>query len=424
MKDQVSLTVYAGPGGDGSVSFRREKYIPKGGPDGGDGGLGGSVFVVGSIGASTLAHLRSGSFLSASPGGHGKGKKQHGAHGADRDITVPRGTVVWNVSMGMKERLGEITEDGEKIIVAQGGSGGRGNRRFSSPTNQTPLLAEEGEKGAAKDLLLELRLIADVGLVGMPNAGKSTILSRISNASPKIAAYPFTTKEPTLGVVQTGWKSFVAIEIPGLLEGAHAGVGLGRAFLRHARRTRLLIHVIDGSAEDIEERVTKINEELRLYDGPLGSRAQLLVINKCDHPGVRDKKEDLLKSLPQYAGEMHLVSAVTGEGIDALVLHAQGMLETISPETLPSREVQKTLYPKPTRAQAKVAVLRERERSIYVVTARKAERIAGLTNLANFRAKLQFRKELAKMGIIKALEAAGIEEGDQVRIGKTEFLWE
>ena len=420
MKDQVIIHVLGGVGGNGCISFRREKYVPRGGPDGGDGGNGGSIKVVGKDGLSTLAHFRQGQRVAAKPGRRGKGKKQHGAAGEDRELSVPRGTVVWRIEGASKVKSGEITEPGQQVLVAKGGSGGRGNVHFASSTNQTPVLAQEGEAGERCTVLLELRLIADVGLVGVPNAGKSTLLSRISNAKPQVADYPFTTKEPVLGVVRQGWKSFVAIEIPGLLEGAHTGIGLGLEFLRHARRTRLLIHVVDGSAEDPVADVRAVNEELRLYDESLGARPQILVVNKSDLPEVQARLLDLRRSLLPGGGSVHVISAVTGEGVPQLLAQAQELLEQL-PKT-PSEPPSELPVLRPRPRETRISVVKKGD--VYVVTAPKVERLARLADLRQFRARLQLRQELAKLGVVRALEEAGVEQGDYVRIGEVEIRWE
>ena len=420
MKDQGILHISGGDGGNGCVSFRREKYVPRGGPDGGDGGNGGNVRVVGSDGLSTLAHFRRGQHVAATPGRHGKGKKQHGAAGEDRELYVPCGTVVWREERGSNVKLGEITESGQQLLVAKGGAGGRGNVHFATSTNQAPVLAQEGEAGEERTVLLELRLIADVGLVGVPNAGKSTLLSRISNAKPQVADYPFTTKDPVLGVVQQGWKSFVAIEIPGLLEGAHTGIGLGLEFLRHARRTRLLIHVVDGSAEDPAADVRAVNQELRLYDESLGARPQILVVNKGDLPEVQARVPDLRESLLPEGGPVHIISAVTGEGVAQLLTQVQALLENLPKNPPEPPGEPPVLRPQPR--EARISVVKKEDG--YVVTAPKVERLVGVADLRQFRARLQLRQELAKLGVVRALEEAGVEKGDYVRIGEVEIRWE
>ena len=420
MKDQVTLHLSGGSGGNGCINFRREKFVPRGGPDGGDGGHGGNITIVGRDDLSTLAHFRQRQRLAAKPGRHGKGKKQHGAAGEDQELYVPSGTVVWRIEGTSKVRLGEVTETGQRLLVARGGAGGRGNVHFASSTNQTPVLAQGGEAGEVCEALLELRLIADVGLVGVPNAGKSTLLSRISNAKPRVAGYPFTTKEPILGVVQQGWKSFIAIEIPGLLEGAHNGVGLGLEFLRHARRTRLLIHVVDGSAEDPAANVRAVNEELRLYDESLGARPQVLVVNKSDLPEVQVRVAELRESLSPIGGPVHVISAVTGAGIGPLLATVQELVEQLPKEPFGIPEEPVVLRPGPR--EPRISVVKDGD--VYVVTAPRVERLVGLADLRQFRARLQLRQELAKLGVVRALEEAGVEPGEYVRIGDIEILWE
>jgi len=315
--DEVSFRVQGGKGGDGCVSFRREKYVPKGGPDGGDGGEGGSVILKVDLNLSTLFDLRHRKQFKAGNGGNGKGKNMHGKNGKPVVIPIPKGTVVWD-----KERyavLGDLIEARQELIVVKGGKGGKGNARFATPTRQAPDFAEKGELGESRLLRLELKLLADVGLMGMPNAGKSTLLSRISSARPKIADYPFTTRAPNLGVVSYGtFKSFVAADIPGLIEGAHAGKGLGDQFLRHIERTRVLVFVIEAVFSEIESVYGMLLKELELFNPALLKKPRIVALSKKDLLS-QEEKERLPSSLK---GHMCCsISSITGEGIDTL-LHA------------------------------------------------------------------------------------------------------
>lgn len=325
--DTAKIWVKAGDGGRGCISFRREKYVPRGGPDGGDGGDGGSLYIeaVGSL--KTLIDQRWRQHYKAQRGEHGKGKGQHGRSGADLVIKVPLGTVVKDAPTG--EVLADLTHEGERVLVAKGGRGGRGNARFATPTNRAPRYAEEGEKGEEKVLLLELKLLADVGLMGLPNAGKSSLLAKLTKARPKIASYPFTTLYPHLGLVEAGpFRSFVLADLPGLIEGASQGAGLGIQFLRHVERTNLLVHVIDVSefaGMDPIEAYWVIEEELKAYDPALLDRPCAVAANKIDLP-----HEKFLHRLKRFCAERHLplfpVSALTGEGLRPLVDHLASAL--------------------------------------------------------------------------------------------------
>jgi len=319
--DEVRIYVKAGDGGNGCVSFRREKFIPKGGPDGGDGGKGGDVILQADIQLSTLLDLTYQSQFRAKRGGHGRGKNQTGKDGEDLILRVPVGTVIKDDGTG--EILEDLIFDGQQFVAAKGGRGGRGNARFATPTLRTPRYAEKGEKGEERYLKLELKLLADVGLIGYPNVGKSTLLSRISSAKPKIASYPFTTLIPNLGVVEReGEKPFVVADIPGLIEGAQKGVGLGLRFLRHIERTRLLIHILDSSQDPLRNPIQDfnvINKELCAYHPNLSEKPQIVVLNKIDIPSVREKATLLEKEFEKIEKKLYKISAKTGEGIDELI---------------------------------------------------------------------------------------------------------
>jgi GTP-binding protein len=320
--DSVRITVRAGDGGNGCASFRREKFVPRGGPDGGDGGRGGSVILVVDEGLNTLLHLHHRRLVRAERGQHGRGSNKTGASGNDVTLRVPPGTVVRNAASG--EVLGDLVENGGELVVARGGRGGRGNPRFASATNRTPRTAEDGERGETLDLDLELKLLADVGLVGLPNAGKSTLLSRLSAARPKVADYPFTTVEPHLGVVTSpddDLRTLVMADIPGLIEGAHEGAGLGTQFLRHIERCPVLAHLVDLAADSpLEGRVDTIRGELEAHPAPLHVRPWVLVGTKLDAVADRDA---VLAELEAVAGERGVrsvaISAVTGEGVDLML---------------------------------------------------------------------------------------------------------
>jgi GTP-binding protein len=333
--DSVHITVQAGDGGNGCISFRREKYVPRGGPNGGDGGRGGNVILVVEEGLNTLLHLHNRRQVRAERGQHGRGSNKTGAGGEDVHLSVPPGTVVRNASSG--EILGDLVENGQEMVVAKGGRGGRGNARFASSINRVPRIAEDGSKGEDLELELELKLLADVGLVGLPNAGKSTLLARLSAARPKVADYPFTTVEPHLGVVSAfddDLCTLVMADIPGLIEGAHEGAGLGIQFLRHVERCPVLVHLVDLAAvSPLGERVDTIRSELEAHSAPLEERPWVLVGTKVD---AVDDREAVLAELTSAAGthgvQSTAISAVTGEGIDGLLGMLFEMVEEVTEE--------------------------------------------------------------------------------------------
>lgn len=349
MIDRAEIWVKAGNGGHGVVSFRREKFVPFGGPDGGDGGDGGSVFLVATRGLSTLSHLRQRRHYRAQKGSHGKGKNQHGRKGDDLTLTVPLGTLVQRKEDDGKVMLADLTVEGQLVLVAKGGRGGWGNAHFATATNQAPRIAQKGKPGEEWQLMLDLKLLADAGIVGYPNVGKSTLLSSVSKASPKVADYPFTTTEPVLGVVELGYRSFVLAEIPGLIEGAHRGRGLGHDFLRHIERTRVLIHLLDGGAEHPLSHLSKTNEELRLFNPALGEKPQLVAINKIDLPSVRARLPELRRMLGEVAAPVYFISAATGEGIAELMNKTAELLEQGLPQAEAEVAEFKVFRPKPVK---------------------------------------------------------------------------
>jgi GTP-binding protein len=318
--DEVKIRVIAGDGGRGCVSFRREKFVPRGGPSGGNGGGGGDVIAVADPQLTTLLDLRYQKLYKAGRGQHGMGSDCHGHRGDDRVIKVPVGTMIRNGATG--ELIGDLQAAGERVTVARGGRGGKGNAHFVSSTNRSPRFAQPGEPGEERELDIELRLLADVGIIGLPNAGKSTLISVISSVRPKIADYPFTTLVPNLGVVGYDDKSFVVADIPGLIEGAHQGHGLGHKFLRHVTRTSLLIHLIDGSQIDSDDSLKDwrtVNEELALFDPALAQKPQIVVINKIDLAEAREHARAFAKEIPERYRPLYLISAATTEGVQTLV---------------------------------------------------------------------------------------------------------
>ena len=316
--DRAEIEVSAGDGGDGCLSFRRERYVPRGGPDGGDGGDGGDVTIVAREGVDSLAPLAHRRFWKAERGKHGQGSNKHGRNGKGLVIEVPPGTIIRDAQDGFI--LKDLATPDDQIVAAKGGRGGRGNTHFKSSTNRAPRQWTPGAEGEHRKLTLELKMIADVGIIGKPNAGKSTLLSRLSRARPEIADYPFTTKYPNLGLVEVDMdRRFVMADIPGLIEGAHAGVGLGHEFLRHVERTRVLIHLVEPSpmdGTDAVENYTAIREELRQYDAPLAERPEIIAVTKAELPGAEDVREKLAE---RCNAPVHLISAVTGQGLRELL---------------------------------------------------------------------------------------------------------
>ena len=428
MIDRVNIRVTAGSGGDGAISGRREKYVPAGGPDGGDGGDGGSVALIADSGVGTLLKFRYRRQFTASPGSKGSRAGKHGGNGEDVDVTVPVGTQVWN-DRGGGLIVADLTVHGQRVVVARGGRGGRGNARFATSTLQFPLLAEEGERGERKELRLELKLLADVGIVGAPNAGKSSLLAAVTAARPKVASYPFTTLEPVLGVVADRGEEFVMVDIPGLIEGAHAGVGLGHDFLRHVERTRVLVHVVDGSDDDPGLVMDRVAGELGMFAESLLERPRIVVVNKMDIPGARERVGPIRRRLSAEGMRVHGVSVATREGIDALmgdVLRSlQEERERRAGEDADVMEIPTSgekipvLRPKPRREKVRV----RRRNGAYVIDAPAAARVAGMVDSGDWSAMTQFHAYLRRVGVVKALEDAGAGPGDTVIVGRLEMEW-
>ena len=328
MFDRSEIRVKAGDGGNGAVSFRREMYVPYGGPDGGDGGKGGDVIIGADESTDSLRAYQHNRLYRAENGNNGAGRQKHGKDGKDIILAVPPGTMIFaREEDGTKVLLADLGSAGEKFIVAEGGKGGWGNVHFKSSTNQAPRIALRGEKGEEKTIQLEMRLIADVGIIGYPNAGKSTLLAAASAAKPKIASYPFTTLEPVLGVVEIGLESFIMAEIPGLIEGAHLGKGLGHDFLRHAMRTKILIHLISGTSDTPAEDMIKVNNELAMFDPLLAQKPQIIALNKIDLPEVQEKLESIKEEFTGAGIKAHYISAATGQGVGELMAEAMKDIE-------------------------------------------------------------------------------------------------
>lgn len=418
--DSAKIYVKAGNGGNGMVSFHREKYIAAGGPDGGDGGKGGDVIFQVDQGLNTLIDFRYKKHFKAEPGQDGGPSNCSGKNGEDMIIKVPLGTIVKDEETGMI--LVDLVKPDQTYIIARGGKGGKGNQHFATPTRQVPNFAKSGDLGEERNLLLEMKMIADVGLLGFPNVGKSTILSMVSAAKPKIANYHFTTLVPNLGVVQIEQgKSFVIADIPGLIEGAHEGVGLGHEFLRHVERTKLLVHVVDVSGiegRDAIEDFDTINSELEKYNALLASRPQIVAANKMDIPGSEDNYERFKKELEGRGYKVFGISAATNKGLRELMYYVSNTLSTL-PDTilLDESKEEVVVY---TAEEEKPFDIRI-EDGIYVVEGNWVRKVLGSTNITNYESLQYFQRALKRKGVIAALEAMGIEEGDTVRILDTEF---
>ncbi len=417
--DIANITVKAGNGGNGLVSFHREKYVPDGGPDGGDGGRGGNIVFKADKTISTLIDFAHKKTFTARNGEDGKARNSFGRKGEDLYIPVPVGTVIKDAKSGRVMK--DMSEDGEEFIAAKGGNGGWGNVHFASATRQTPKFAKDGLKGQERELILELKLIADVGLAGFPNVGKSTLLSAVSAARPKIANYHFTTLEPNLGVIKMGeGKSFVMADIPGLIEGAHEGIGLGHEFLRHIERTRLIVHIVDVSGiegrnpiEDYE----KINNELSLYSKSLAERPQIVAANKTDI--IQD--ESLLEEFRKYIADKGLplfeISAAAHKGTKELINYVSQILDTLEPVEIYEADFEEESF-----EEEPFEVLKEGD--TYVVEGPYIEKLLRHCNFEDAESMQYFQIALRRKGVIEALENAGCGEGDPVRMYELEFDYE
>jgi GTP-binding protein len=415
--DEAKITIWSGKGGDGIVHFRREKYVPRGGPDGGDGGKGGDVVLLVSPHLNTLYKFQHKKQFRAPNGSKGGGNNKTGRSGEDLEIQVPPGTVVYDEESG--EVIGDLLEEGQRLVVCQGGRGGRGNARFATSRNKAPRLAEKGEPGRERALRLELKLIADVGIVGVPNAGKSTLLAAVTNARPKIADYPFTTLQPNLGVANLDeYTNLILADIPGLIEGAHMGVGLGHDFLRHVQRTRVLIHLLDGLGEDPIADLAQINTELALFDEDLGQKPQVVAVNKADLPEVQARWPELEAGLKSHHVEPMLVSAVAGTNVRLLLFKA-GELLADAPEPPPVAEL--PVY-RPETDPNEFSI--ERADEGWRVIGKSIERAAAMTYWEYDQSVRRFQRIMETLGIDQALRDTGVQNGDTIFIGDYELEWE
>lgn len=417
MLDTVKIYVRSGDGGDGMITFRREKYAPHGGPSGGDGGHGGDVVLRAAKGLNTLAPFSKKVHFKAEAGDKGGASNRTGATADDVIVEVPLGTVVRDAETNAV--IADLLRPGDSVVVVAGGRGGKGNARFATSNNQAPRVAEKGEPGSERWLMLELRLIADVGIVGVPNAGKSTLLSVISNARPKIANYPFTTLEPQLGTVLWNDRDLVVADIPGLVEGAHMGIGLGHAFLRHVQRTRLLIHLIDGSASDPLADYNQINQELALYDERLRERPQIVAFNKMDLPDAQNRLAAFQQALERDGVQVVPISGAAHQGIDVLVRAVFAAVDALptQAETVPTMPI----YDLP--AEELAFEIEQVDEGVFRIKGKRIERAAAMTYWDYQEAILRFQRMLDTIGVTAALRAAGVKEGDSVYIGDNELEW-
>ena len=414
--DFAKIKVLSGSGGNGMVAWRREKFVDKGGPAGGDGGRGGDVYLIAVEDMATLLDFKYQSIFKAENGENGRGKSCHGRGGKDLYIKAPMGTIVRDADTN--KIIADLTHEGQIVMVAKGGRGGRGNARFATSQKRAPQFCEPGEPGIERRLELELKLIADVGLLGMPSAGKSTFISVISSAKPKIADYPFTTLVPNLGVVKKrSGDAYVVADIPGLIEGASEGKGLGHEFLRHVERCRFLIHIVDVTSEDPMDNYIKINEELKKHDTRLSEVYQIVVLNKIDtiDEEERTRLKDLFKTV---SDDVWLISAVTREGVDMLLdFITQKVDEIPKPEIKVEVEEDEAAYDNDDSSFSIYKV----DKKTFVVEGGKLHRLANVTDSRNYEQIHRFQNIMISMGVFEALKHAGVKEGDTVKIGHIEF---
>ena len=424
MIDQVYINIKSGNGGNGAISGRHEKFIPRGGPDGGDGGDGGNVIFRGNRNINTLIGFRYKKIFKAENGGNGASAKKHGKNGKSIYIDVPVGTQIVDSS---NEIIADIIEHDQEEIIIFGGQGGYGNVKYTSSTNQYPVIAQNGEAGTEMDVKLELKVLADVGIIGAPKAGKSSLITYLTAAKPKIANYPFTTLEPVLGILDYRDVDMVIVDIPGLIEGAHSGTGLGHDFLRHIERCKVLIHLVDASFDNPQKVFESINRELELFSSEIKNKPQIIVFNKIDLEEVRLLQDVIADSMKCVAEKIYFISAISGAGVsemmDQVILQFENIEGTKSfePEISNSNEeFFPVIQPLPKRRGVSVYI----EDEIFVVDSPGVERIATRIDYEDWMARMQFYRHLKTTGVVKALEDAGIASGDTVRIGDVEWDWD
>ncbi len=414
--DRARIKVRGGSGGKGVISFRREAHVPRGGPDGGDGGRGGDLVMRADAQLASLGDFRYTHEFAASDGAAGEGSNKSGKAGRDRIVRVPSGTTVRDVATG--EEVADLIADGAEIVAARGGSGGRGNARFVTSTRRAPRIAMDGQQGEVRELELELKLIADIGLAGLPNAGKSSLLAALTRARPKIADYPFTTLTPNLGVARLDERELVIADIPGLIEGASQGAGLGEEFLRHIERTRLVVHVVDASREDPLADIATLDTELEAYGHGLRDRPELVALNKIDLAEARDQVPALVEALDARGRESVALSAATGEGVDRL---AKRLFTLVGPRPVPAADAPMERRIVFKGSARDVSVLKEGQ--AYRVKSDRIERLAAGIDWDSGDASAYFHRMLQRNGVEKQLRQLGVKEGDTVKIGRLELEW-
>lgn len=418
--DYTKIIIKSGDGGNGAASFRREKYVAAGGPDGGDGGKGGDIYFEACKDKNTLIDFRYNKKFKAGNGENGSGKNCYGKYGEDLTIKVPVGTVIKDAKT--QKAIADLSEEGQKKLILKGGKGGRGNAHFATATRQAPRFSEDGEKGEEKEVILELKLLADVGLLGFPNVGKSTFLSSVTEARPKIANYHFTTLEPNLGVAQVGKESFVIADIPGIIEGASEGVGLGIQFLRHIERTRLLLHVIDVSGLEGRNPVqdfNTINEELKKYSEKLSKRKQIIVASKIDVMQDDKAYKELENMAKKNNIEIYKISAVTGEGIQELLARVVEVLKVLPKEEVEEID-EKVVY---TLKEDKPSWTIRKENEEFIIEGKAVEKLMGRINIEDNESMYYFHRRLKELGIEDKLKEMGVCEGDTVIIDGYVLEW-
>lgn len=423
MIDNTIIHIKSGNGGDGAISGRHEKFVPRGGPDGGDGGAGGNIVIRGDRNKNTLLSFRYKKIFVAGNGTNGGSANKHGKDGKDIILQVPVGTLI---STPNGSEIADITTHDQEILVAEGGRGGVGNSKFKSSTSQYPVIAESGDVGEEKEIVLQLKLLADVGIIGAPNAGKSSLISILTSARPKIGSYPFTTLEPVLGVSEHRGEEVVFVDIPGLIEGAHEGVGLGHEFLAHIERTKVLIHLVDASTNNPVEVFKAINKELKKFDEGLINKQQVVVLNKIDTDEVQNMPRVKLRQIAEETGSVHFISAVTGEGLEAV---QDEILRVLSEETPLGEDVIESISGdgkipviRPESQEPPVAI--EKDKDVFIVHARSVERVAKRIDYDDWLARMQLYRYMIRKGVVRALEEAGISGGDTVRVGDLEWEWD
>jgi GTP-binding protein len=418
--DRAEIHARGGDGGHGLISFHREKFVPRGGPDGGDGGKGGDVVLIADNAVNGLGKFRYVKEYRAERGTNGAKTKKHGRNGANLELHVPPGTIARASATG--EVIADLKMEGERVVLVHGGRGGRGNTHFASPSNQAPHVSETGQRGEDRRIELELKVLSDVGLVGLPNAGKSTLLTAVSRATPKIADYPFTTLEPHLGVVEVGYESYVMADLPGLIEGAHEGAGLGLDFLRHVERTRLLIHVVDASREDPAHDIDVIDTELRSYTPDLSGRPQIIAFNKMDVPEAEARRGELQALADRLGRPCAFISAAARQGTADLVKLAFERLERLREESPEARREDEVPVLRPQQRGPRFSI--EREDGAYRVVGDQPVVLVEMLALQSDESRAEAMRRLARMGVVNALRRAGVHEGDPVRFGDVELKWE